>query len=192
MTNHVTPDGLLNAETCERPIRYRDPNLILQDTCTPEPRLDVIVQEIPDDPAGQGYAFLELDVTRATKIRDALNAFLRTAQGTTAWQYDGVAYNLDVAWEGRPGTDYEGLFFRHTGNFHRGLPFVVAEPRPGETIYAALPVVLGLKPCMMHGIYSAPCYMCLIENVGDHLHGDETADVNAVAYGEGFEPRGDQ
>ena len=189
MTNHVTAEGLLAVDECNRTMRYRDQNLILQDTCTAEPRLDLIVR---DDDAEGDSMFVTLDVTRATKMRDALDAFLKTAQGNSGWQYDGVIYNLDVAWEGRPGTDYEGLFFRHNGNFHKGLPYAVAEVSPGQTIYAALPVVLGLTPCTWHGIYAAPCHLCIMEDVRPQLRGDETADVAGVAYGEGFEPRGDQ
>lgn len=167
MSNHITPDGLLAVDQCERTMRYRDEQIIVQDACIPEPRIDLIIQEIPNDPAGQGFAFLQLDVARATALYTALGAFINDSRGQTGWQYGGVVYDLDKAWEGRPGTDYAGMWFRHTGTFHKGLPWMRAEPTPGNIFSAALPVVLGLKPCPVHQIWSSPCYACDLGDVGE-------------------------
>jgi hypothetical protein len=185
-----TPDGLLHITKCERPIRYRDSQaqtrLILQDTCTAEPRVDLFIQD-----AGLDNACLTLDVARATRLRDALSAFLQESRGQSGWQYDGIVYDLDKAWEGRPGTGLDGIWFRHNDQFRDGVPVMEAvDPVTGHVV--TLADVLGLQPCLMHGVFSAPCHMCTIDNVRELLTGGETADVDGIAYGEGFEPRGDQ
>ena len=196
MTNHITADGLLAVDQCTRPMRYRDKQIIVQDTCLPEPRIGLTILEDSGETAhfddSGDAAYLELDVIRATRLRDALDAFLQTSKGTASWRYDGVHYDLSKAWEGRPGTDYAGIWFRYTGSMVKDVPWMRAERAPGQTIHATLATVLGLKPCVVHGIYSAPCHACIMDNVRGQLRGDETADLAGVAYGEGFEPRGDQ
>lgn len=160
--NHVTPDGLFAKDQCTRPIRYRDENLVLQDTCIPEPRIGLSVFEDSGD-----AAYLELDVIRATRLRDALDAFLTTSKGTASWRYDGIHYDLSMAWEGRGGTDYAGIWFRYTGSMVKDVPWMRAEPAPGQTIGATLTTVLGLHPCPVHKIYAAPCHLCIMDRVRD-------------------------
>lgn len=189
MTNHLTSDGLLAVDECTRPIRYRDETLILQDTCTPEPRTELIIRRH----GGYESTVETLTVERATALYQALGTFLASSRGQTGWQYDGVIYDLDKAWQGRPGTGLDQHYWRHTGDFRDGVPLMRAIDDAHPTAYVVtLADVLGLQPCTMHGIYSAPCHLCVLDNVREHLRGNETADVDGVAYGEGFEPRGDQ
>lgn len=190
--NQIMTDGLLAVDQCTRPIRYRDANLILQDTCTPEPRTGLSVFEDSGDSAYQ-----ELDVLRATRLRDALDAFLQNAAGARSWQYDGVIYNLEAAWQGRPGTGLEGIYFRATGESRDRVPLLKAVDCAGlePSSYAAQTVtlaeVLGLQPCPVHGIFSAPCYKCILDNVTAHLRGDETAHIGPAedAKPAGWNPR---
>jgi hypothetical protein len=162
--NHVTPEGLLAGIKCDRPIRYRDPAVILQDACTAEPRIDLILNPMPDDPAGQEYAHVQLDVTTATHIMRALHEFLAAHVGVPSWRHDGVYYSLEHAWQGRPKTGVEGLWFRWTHESQGSVPVMAAID--DDTITALLPQVLGLKQCPVHNIWDAPCHKCALEGHG--------------------------
>jgi hypothetical protein len=163
MTNHVTPDGLLAVDECDRTIRLRSSQgatrIILQDTCTAEPRVDLFVMDNDGDSAN-----VTLDVVRATALYKALDAFLKDSRGQSGWQYGGVVYDLDKAWEGRPGTGLEGKWFRHIGTFRDSMPLmslVDVDPTQSYTCLVwTMADVLGLQPCSMHGIYASPCYAC--------------------------------
>jgi hypothetical protein len=160
MKNHVTDDGLLAADQGERPIYHRDQDMILQGACLAEPRVDLIIPGWAENPG-----FVQLDVTHAHALMTALTAFLQDAQGNSAWRYDGIHYDLDKAWEGRPESGYQGLWFRHTGEFYKNVPQMRAEPEPGQVYYVPLPIVLGLKRCPVHNIWSAPCHECTLDAV---------------------------
>lgn len=169
MTNHVTPDGLLNAIECTRPIRYRDPGLILQDACTAEPRLDLIIRRH----GGLDNTVLPVDVARATHMIQALQAFLAAHIGVKSWRHNRVYYSLEHAWQGRPGTGHgiEGEWFRWTGDSRDGLPVMMAitgtDPEGNtEARFALLPQVLGIQPCPEHNIWSDPCHQCILEGRG--------------------------
>ncbi len=160
--NEITPDGLLKVDHCERTIRYRDEEIILQDACTPEPRLVLVLRKTAPGvfPETRG-ACRTLDVVRATALHAALGAFLLSSRGQSGWQYGGVVYDLDKAWEGRPGTPYEGIWYRHNDRFIDVVPVMEAvDPVNGDVI--TLAEVLGLKPCPVHDIYSDPCHMCAL------------------------------
>jgi hypothetical protein len=169
VSNHLTPDGLLSVDTCERTLRYRDETLIVQDTCTAEPRIELIIQRH----GGYDNTVVTLDVARATRIQEALTAFLHNATGNTAWRYDGINYDLDKAWEGRPNTGMTGIWFRHTGNFRDGIPLMrpISAHLNGQFDPSGYEVplteVLNLPPCPIHGVYSAPCSHCILGIVPD-------------------------
>lgn len=163
MTNHVTPDGLLTVDQCDRTMRYQDTHgetrIILQDTCSAEPRVDLLVKDDDGD-----TACVTLDVVRATALHKALGAFLNDSRGHSGWQYGGVVYDLDKAWEGRPGTGMEGKWFRHIGTFRDSMPLMsLVDLDPNQSypcLVWTMADVLGLQPCSTHGIYSSPCYLC--------------------------------
>jgi hypothetical protein len=160
--NHVRDDGLLAAIECTRPIRYRDPAVILQDECTAEPRLGLSVQEASGD-----SAYVRLDVAQATHMIEALKDFLAAHIGVQSWRYNGVYYSLEHAWEGRGGT-LAGRWFRWTGESRHGVPVMhpIDDPDPERTVL--LPQVLGLKPCPVHNIWSAPCHRCALGQAPDN------------------------
>lgn len=167
--NHVTEDGLLAAIECTRPIRYRDPGLILQDACTAEPRLDLIIRRH----AGMDNTVLAVDVARATHMIEALKDFLAAHTAPQSWRHDGVYYSLEHAWQGRPGTGHgiEGEWFRSTGESRDGVPVMMAvtgtDPQGNtEARFALLPQVLGLEKCPRHNIWDAPCHRCALEGLG--------------------------
>lgn len=149
--NHVSADGYLVVDECKRSTYLREPDLkiIVQDTCEPEPRLDLILQKLDNYWMGQGPGQRRLDMAQVTALRDALSQFISDFSGETYWQHNGVRYNLEMAWEARVGTPWEEKWFRHVDRFRDGAPLMRmvgddAESELGEVIEATLPEILGL------------------------------------------------
>jgi hypothetical protein len=196
VSNHITPDGLLDMRgkmhggTCERPIRYRSETLILQDNCGPEPSANLTIRR-PDSFDGMVET---LDVAAITELRDALTAYLQDHKPPRiGWMYNGVTYDMDAAWWGRKNTRYFGLMFRHTGQWRDGIPLMKVTPERDD--YAEpvpMTTVLGIAAAADE--YAAEERDRAVLLGPDMLWraAAEDDDAPGVAYGEGFEPRGDR